>query len=59
MGELAARQPLVLAFQALESADRLTREFLRHLKLKAGMPPDYWSDDIRVYRYTTESFSTD
>lgn len=35
------------------------REFLRHLKLKAGMTADYWSDDIRVSRYTTESFSTD
>jgi len=35
------------------------REFLRHLKLKAGMTADYWSDDILTYRYTTESFSTD
>ncbi len=35
------------------------REFLRHLKLKAGMTADYWSDDILAYRYTTESFSTD
>lgn len=31
------------------------REFLRHLKVKAGMPADYWSDRIRVWRYTTES----
>ena len=31
-------------------------EFLRQLKLKAGLPADYWSDDIRVWRYTTESF---
>jgi AmmeMemoRadiSam system protein A len=31
-------------------------EFLRHLKLKAGLPADYWSDDIQVWRYTTESF---
>lgn len=30
--------------------------FLRHLKQKAGLPPDYWSDTIRVSRYTTESF---
>ena len=35
------------------------REFLRHLKLKAGMTADYWSDDILAYRYTTESFSTE
>ncbi len=31
--------------------------FLRHLKQKAGLPPDYWSDHIRVSRYETESFS--
>lgn len=30
--------------------------FLRHLKQKAGLPPDYWSDSIQVSRYTTESF---
>jgi AmmeMemoRadiSam system protein A len=31
------------------------REFLRNLKHKAGLPPDYWSSHIRVQRYTTES----
>lgn len=31
------------------------REFLRHLKLKAGLHPDYWSNRIRVQRYLTES----
>jgi hypothetical protein len=31
------------------------REFLRHLKHKAGLPPDYWSSRLRVQRYTTES----
>jgi len=30
--------------------------FLEHLKLKAGLPADYWSDEIQVERYTTESF---
>lgn len=30
--------------------------FLRHLKQKAGLPPDYWSDTLQVSRYTTESF---
>jgi len=30
--------------------------FLDHLKLKAGLPTDYWSESIRVWRYTTESF---
>ncbi|GAB6040253.1 AmmeMemoRadiSam system protein A [Endothiovibrio diazotrophicus] len=31
-------------------------QFLRHLKQKAGLPPDHWSDTLRVSRYTTESF---
>lgn len=30
-------------------------EFLRQLKRKAGLPPDYWSSRIRVQRYVTES----
>jgi uncharacterized protein len=33
------------------------RDFLRHLKQKAGLRPDYWSDGIRISRYRTESFS--
>jgi len=32
------------------------RDFLAHLKLKAGLSPRYWSDTIRVERYHTESF---
>ncbi|NIP73155.1 MAG: AmmeMemoRadiSam system protein A [Gammaproteobacteria bacterium] len=31
------------------------RDFLHHLKLKAGLAPDYWRDDIKLWRYTTES----
>jgi uncharacterized protein len=30
-------------------------QFLRHLKQKAGLPPDYWSGKIRMYRYRTEA----
>lgn len=30
--------------------------FLKQLKRKAGLPADYWSDSIRVSRYTTTSF---
>lgn len=33
------------------------RDFLRQLKQKAGLPPDYWSDRILVSRYRTEEFS--
>ncbi len=32
------------------------KEFLRHLKMKAGLSPSHWSDHLRVERYTTESF---
>jgi len=28
------------------------REFLRHLKEKAGFPSDYWSPTLRLFRYT-------
>lgn len=31
-------------------------QFVRQLKLKAGWPAGYWSDRVRVSRYTTESF---
>ena len=32
-------------------------DFLQHLKAKAGFKPDYWADNLRVWRYTTESFA--
>lgn len=32
------------------------QDFWLHLKNKAGLPQSYWADDIRVERYTTESF---
>lgn len=31
-------------------------QFLAHLKQKAGLEPDYWSDTLTVERYTTESW---
>ncbi len=31
-------------------------EFLLHLKQKAGLPASYWSDTLKVSRYTVESF---
>lgn len=30
------------------------RQFLEHLKMKAGLPPGYWSDTLKVSRYRTE-----
>ena len=31
--------------------------FVRHLKIKARLPQDYWSETLKIWRYTTESFS--
>ena len=31
-------------------------EFVEQLKAKAGFAPDYWSESVRAYRYTTEEF---
>ncbi|MDJ0832688.1 MAG: AmmeMemoRadiSam system protein A [Gammaproteobacteria bacterium] len=33
------------------------QQFLQHLKLKAGLPIEYWSESIEISRYETESFS--
>ena len=32
-------------------------QFVRQLKRKAGLSPDHWSETVRVFRYTAESFS--
>jgi AmmeMemoRadiSam system protein B/AmmeMemoRadiSam system protein A len=32
-------------------------DFLAHLKAKAGLPADHWSDTFRAFRFTTETFS--
>jgi uncharacterized protein len=29
-------------------------DFLQHLKLKSGLPKNYWSDSLKVYRYGCE-----
>lgn len=31
-------------------------DFVHHLKMKAGLPATYWSDQLCAYRYSTESF---
>jgi uncharacterized protein len=31
--------------------------FLNHLKMKAGLPSDYWSPGISAYRYTVDSIA--
>jgi AmmeMemoRadiSam system protein A len=32
------------------------KQFLQHLKQKAGLPPNYWSKTIKMQRYTVEEF---
>lgn len=32
------------------------RQFLAGLKVEAGLPRDHWADDVKIWRYTTESF---
>jgi AmmeMemoRadiSam system protein A len=32
------------------------KDFFRHLKNKAGLPENHWSEQLQVYRYETESF---
>lgn len=35
------------------------QEFMAQLLRKAGLPPDYWSEDIQLSRYTVSAFSED
>lgn len=32
------------------------QEFFCHLKMKAGLPRDFWDNNIRIYRYTVEKY---
>jgi uncharacterized protein len=32
-------------------------DFLQHLKLKSGLPKEYWSDTLKVFRYTCDLIS--
>ncbi len=32
------------------------RQFLRHLKRKAGLAEDFWSPEVRLYRYSVEKW---
>lgn len=38
--------------------DRLPepQEFIKQLKIKAGLPPTYWSDTVEVHRFTAQCF---
>jgi AmmeMemoRadiSam system protein A len=43
---------LPAVWEQLPAADR----FVRHLKIKAGWPAEFWPADMQVWRYTTECF---
>ena len=32
------------------------REFMGHLKYKAGLPPNFWSQEVRLYRYEVQKW---
>lgn len=32
------------------------RQFMAHLKLKAGVEADYWSDQVQLFRYTVDKY---
>lgn len=32
------------------------RQFMARLKMKAGLPADYWSDEVRLLRYTVDKY---
>ena len=44
---------LPMVWQSLETPEK----FLRVLKAKAGLDPDFWSPDIELFHYFAESFS--
>ncbi|HSB95363.1 MAG TPA: AmmeMemoRadiSam system protein A [Spongiibacteraceae bacterium] len=32
------------------------REFMAHLKLKCGLPADFWANEVKLYRYTVQKW---
>jgi len=65
---LAALRPRVDGLVLVEGRRRATflpavwrelpepRQFLAHLKHKAGLPADHWSPSLQFFRYTVEEF---
>ncbi len=33
-----------------------TKDFMAHLKHKAGLNPDFWADDVKLYRYAVSKW---
>jgi uncharacterized protein len=34
-----------------------TKEFMMHLKQKAGLPHNFWSEDLKIFRYTVQKWA--
>ncbi len=51
------REGLFLPAVWKEIADK--EEFINQLKIKAGLPPSYWSDQMKVYRFKTVEITND
>lgn len=52
--ECARRRSTFLPQVWEQLPDRAT--FMAHLKQKAGLPPDFWSPEVRLSRYTVEKW---
>ena len=51
------RQGLFLPSVWAELPDKA--DFMKNLKIKAGMNPSFWSDNIKVYRFRTVEIMSD
>jgi AmmeMemoRadiSam system protein A len=51
--EWGARRATFLPAMWLRMPD--ARDFLAQLKRKAGLAPDFWDDDVRLWRYTVDA----
>ena len=56
---LAVQCALAMQARMDEYQAIVTQAGVFSLAMKAGLAADYWSETIRVWRYTTESFSAD
>jgi len=67
LGLVPGRDGLVLAWRGMRATflpkvwEHLVdpRDFLGHLKQKAGWPADFWAADLEVWRYETEIMATE
>jgi len=41
------------------SSLEIAAEFISHLKAKAGLAPNFWAEDVNLYRYTVSKWTED